>query len=95
MKSNSLESDCVSRQAVINTIYAAYSGTKLDADFARVLLLWRAIKALPPAIPQDLKEIEEVINCDADAETKCKMISNILAAKPHYFEEPHESEVSK
>lgn len=28
------------------------------------------------------------MNCDADAETKCKMISNILTAKPHYFEEP-------
>ena len=35
---------------------------------------------------RDLEEIEEVINCDADAETKCKMISNILIAKPHYFE---------
>lgn len=34
----------------------------------------------------DLKEIEEVINCDADAETKCKMISNILTDKPHYFD---------
>ena len=28
-----------------------------------------------------LEEIEEIINCDADAETKCKMISNILTAK--------------
>lgn len=37
---------------------------------------------------RDMKEIEEVINCDADVETKCKMISNILTAKPHYFEEP-------
>ena len=35
----------------------------------------------------DIKEIEEVINCDADAETKCKMISNILTAKQHYFKE--------
>ena len=37
---------------------------------------------------RDMKEIEEVINCDADAETKCKMIYNILTSKPHYFEEP-------
>lgn len=36
---------------------------------------------------RDMKEIEEVINCDADAETKCKMISNILTAEHHYFEE--------
>lgn len=36
---------------------------------------------------RDIEEIEEVMNCDADAETKCKMISNILTAKPHYFKE--------
>ena len=48
-----------------------------------------AIKAIPSAEPsRDMKEIEEVINCNADAETKCKMISNILTSKPHYFEEP-------
>ena len=42
---------------------------------------------------RNMKEIEEVMNCDADAETKCRMISNILTAKPHYFEEePQESE---
>ena len=44
-----------------------------------------AIKALEQS--RDMKEIEEIINCDADAETKCKMISNILTAKPHYFED--------
>ena len=33
-----------------------------------------------------MEEIREVMSCDADAETKCKMISNILTAKPHYFE---------
>ena len=36
---------------------------------------------------KDMEEIKEIINCDADAETKCKMISNILTAKPHYFKE--------
>ena len=46
------------------------------------------VKAIPSAEPsRDMEEIAEVINCDADAETKCKMISNILTAKPHYFEE--------
>ena len=35
----------------------------------------------------DIEEIREVMSCDADAETKCKMISNILTAKPHYFKE--------
>jgi len=38
-------------------------------------------------LSRDMEEIEEVINCDVDAETKCKMISNILTAKPHYFAE--------
>lgn len=44
-------------------------------------------KALEQEPSRDMEEIVEVINCDADAETKCKMISNILIAKPHYFEE--------
>lgn len=42
---------------------------------------------------RNIEEIKEVINCDADAETKCKMISNILTAKSHYFKEPQEIEV--
>lgn len=41
---------------------------------------------------RDMKEIAEIIRCDADDALKCKMISNILTAKPHYFEEPKESE---
>ena len=35
----------------------------------------------------DMDEIAEIMKCDADAETKRKMISNILTAKPHYFAE--------
>jgi hypothetical protein len=49
--------------------------------------LQMGIKALEQEPCRDMEEIAEVINCDADAETKCKMISNILTAKPHYFEE--------
>lgn len=52
----------------------------------------KRVKALEQEPSRDIEEIEEVINCDADAETKCKMISNILTAKPHYFEDPQESE---
>ena len=44
--------DCISRQAVRDTIFTECSGTKLDIDFAKVLLLQRAIKALPPVTPQ-------------------------------------------
>ena len=36
---------------------------------------------------RDMEEIEEIMKSDADAETKYKMISNILTAKPHYFAE--------
>lgn len=35
---------------------------------------------------RDIEEIAEIMKSDTDAETKCKMISNILTAKPHYFE---------
>ena len=46
---------------------------------------------------RDIKEIAEIMKCDADAETKCKMISNILTAKPHYFaeQEPCDDVVSR
>ena len=45
--------DCISRQAVIDIIFAECSGTKLNIDFAKVLLLQRAIKALPSINPQE------------------------------------------
>lgn len=46
-----------------------------------------AIKALKQEPFRDIEEIAEIMSCVADAETKCKMISNILTAKPHYFAE--------
>lgn len=75
----------ISEQAVLD-ILAQYEDSE---DLAGVLI--RIIKELPSIKPQessrDIEEIKEVINCDTDAETKCKMISNILTAKPHYFKE--------
>ncbi|MBO7731373.1 MAG: hypothetical protein J6S67_02420 [Methanobrevibacter sp.] len=44
-----------------------------------------AIKALSKEPSRDIEEIAEIMKSYADAETKCKMISNILTAKPHYF----------
>lgn len=44
--------DAISRQAVRDTIFAECSGTKLDIDFAKALILQRAIKALPPVQPK-------------------------------------------
>ena len=42
---------------------------------------------------KDMEEIEEIINCDADAEIKLKMISNIVHSKPHYFKVSHENKI--
>ncbi len=46
---------------------------------------------------RDIKEIAEIMKCEADAETKCKMISNILTAKLHYFaeQEPCDDAISR
>lgn len=46
---------------------------------------------------RNIEEIAEVMKCDADADTKCRMISNILNAKPHYFksQEPCEKYIKE
>lgn len=51
MANSELIDDAVSRQEVRDTIFVECSGEKLDIDFAKVLLLQRAIRALPPVIP--------------------------------------------
>lgn len=53
----------------------------------KVYALNMAIQTLSQEPSRDMEEIAEIMECDADAETKCKMISYILTAKPHYFEE--------
>lgn len=45
--------DAISRKEVRDTIFRECSGVNLDIDFAKVLLLQRAIKALPPVTPQE------------------------------------------
>lgn len=52
-----------------------------------------AIKALEQEPSKDMEEIEEVINCDANAEIKLKMISNIVHSKPHYFKTSRENKI--
>lgn len=48
--------DCISRKAVRDAIFAECSSINLDIDFAKVLLLQRAIKDLPPVVtPQKPK----------------------------------------
>lgn len=58
--------DAISRQAVIDTIFTECSGTKLDIDFAKVLLLRRAIKSLPSVNPQPCEDAisrQDVLDC--------------------------------
>lgn len=45
--------DTISRKEVIDAIYHECSGENLDIDFAKVLLLQRAIKILPSVTPQE------------------------------------------
>lgn len=63
------------------------NGESAYKNDAQSIALDMAIQALEQELSRDMEEIMEIINCDADAEIKCKMISNILTAKPHYFEE--------
>lgn len=74
------------------------SAMEINGDLRKVVEANRiAIKVLKQKPSRDMKEIEEIIDCDADAETKCKMISNILTAEPHYFEEqqPYEDDIKR
>ena len=82
---------CVSRKYGGKTIMLKMELGE-QADILYHLLTEQMTKAEIKTESGDMEEIEEIINSDADAETKCKMISYILTAKPHYFEEPQESE---
>ena len=83
----------ITEQAIVDVLSKGYwdknlQSAKDDPCVIDAMIDWaiRRIKTIPSAEPsRDMEEIEEVINCDADAETKCNMISNILNAKPHYF----------
>lgn len=46
-----------------------------------------ALEALKQEPCRDIEEIKEIMECDADAEIKLKMISNVVYSKPHYFRE--------
>lgn len=60
--------------------HLCYNGTLTERERDRIL------KALEQECCRNMEEIKEIMECDADIETKYKMISNILTAKPHYFE---------
>lgn len=55
--------DAISRKKVIDTIYCECSCENLDIDFAKVLLLQRAIKALPPVTPKSETVTEFADRC--------------------------------
>ena len=75
--------DAISRKQAIKTIEKFCS-----PECVQVCVLTELPSVNPQEPSRDMKEIAEIMKCDADAETKCRMISNILTAKPHYFEEP-------
>ena len=54
---NDLGVDCISRVDALDSIAIMCSAEELDIDFAKLLLLQRAIKALSPVTPQDPKWI--------------------------------------
>lgn len=61
--------DCISREAVKETIFIQGSVEKLEIDFAKLLLLQRAIKALPSVTPQPKigKWVaQDIHNCHTD-----------------------------
>lgn len=80
--------DCIGRQAVIDTIFAECSGEKLDIDFAKVLLLRRAIKALPPIIPQESKwiPVSERLPKVADCYAVTRQIGSDLIVDACFFD---------
>ena len=99
LEKNFGELDCISRADARSLICKIDIKHHLSGMSRKAFKeLYNGIDELPSVTPQeprksrDMEEIEEVINCDADAEIKCKIISNILTAKPHYFEEPQGSE---
>lgn len=71
-------------RAEITELFKASGVSNSSLCFA-VLQLFDKYAEQEPS--RDIKEIAEIMKCGADAETKCKMISNILTAKPHYFAE--------
>ena len=77
-------------QKYINALRKCAKEHENDKTFTGHIIvadLCRDTANLLEELEQDMKEIDEVINCDVDSVTKCKMISNILAAEPHYFKE--------
>ncbi len=80
-------------QIIIDISEDLYKATinGLRADEIRDLRL--AVEYGTPFTSRVMKEIEEIINCDAvNAEAKCRMIFDTITAKPYYFKEPQESE---
>lgn len=75
----------MTREEAKRILYVYRAVNLVDASHREAFNM--AIKAVEQEPCEDIKEIREVMSCDTDEETKCKMISNILTAKPHYFKE--------
>ena len=99
--------DAISRKEVIDTIYRECSCENLDIDFAKVLLLQRKIKALPPVTPQSKigyckdckwqKDSDGIFRRGIDAESQCPMnrIEVYEGTGYCYMFKPKESEMQE
>ena len=65
--------------------YVDFLRSQYEISYDVYSALIDGIDALEQEPSRDIKEIVEIMKCGVDAETKCKMISNILTAEPHYF----------
>lgn len=74
---NNLGVDAVSRADVLDSIAIMCSGEELDVDFAKLLVLQRTIKALPPATP---KESTVYPKCDKPKLSTYMKCSNCMAS---------------
>lgn len=66
---NDLRVDCISRADAIGSIAVECSAEKLDIDYAKFLMLRRAIKALPTVTPIS----KDCTDCIAEDKTFMKM----------------------
>lgn len=78
-------------KAILECVFSESKEELIDIAVNKIM----AIKVLEQEPCRDTEEIAEVIKSDVDAEIKCKMISNILTAKPHYFKVSQEPIVEK
>ena len=62
-----------------------YLGGGKCSDNCNVIEAIQALSQEPCENTRNMDEIAEIMKSDVDADTKCKMIDNIINSEPHYF----------